>query len=179
MSQCPNCRKVVRLHNSQPTPYLRKHWKALLPKVPDKSKCIAVDIGSGNGRNTLFLAEQGIGKIFPLDMNITQTGMLVNNIPLLLGHDSFPVEPNSVHIYLANYVFMFLDKNERIQVISEIQRTATPNACIMVELHPAKQSLIATEAEISLLQHELQTQLGWSKVMTGKGRFIARKGMKL
>jgi len=153
-----NGRYCVRCNKTEPTPYLRKNLA--LMGCPGH----AIDIGCGNMRNTRFISSHG-WSVTPIDMCDAQN-------PRILGHDAFPFKDGSVNLFLANYVFMFLDQKERAHVIGEIQRTAAPGARIMIELYPAKDSCIHTKKETNALRDELIENIGWRVVRKPSERCI-------
>jgi len=151
----------VRCGKKTPTPYLQKNVSLL--KTEGKE---VVDVGCGNGRNTIFMREQGFN-VTPLDM--------CNNFgeDMILGKDSFPLEDNSVDIILSNYVMMFLSPEERDQVIGEMKRVAKFGCMIMLELYAAKDSFAVNKEELIAMQQEIFDKLDCAKVRYSQGKFIA------
>jgi SAM-dependent methyltransferase len=168
-----NDKHCIRCGRTDPTPYLRRHWKKLLPYngagEPIKSAAI-VDIGCGNGRNSKFLKTEGYKNGVAFDM-VNDYGFKIT-----LGRDNFPLFAGGVDVVLANYVFMFLSVKERAHLIKEIKRIAKTGCRIIVELYPAKDSFAVNDAECELLKLELIKQLGWNLERESTHRFIARKG---
>jgi tellurite methyltransferase len=152
----------VRCGKKTPTPYLQKNIGLL--KTEGKT---VVDVGCGNGRNTIFMREQGFN-VTPLDM--------CNNFgeDMILGKDKFPLEDNSVDIILSNYVMMFLSPEERDQVIKEMRRVAKEDCMIMLELYGAKDSYAVNDEQIADMQKDIFDKLGCSKVRYSKGKFVAK-----
>ena len=148
-----NDRWCIRCNKDTPTPYLAKNFD----KIVNKDTKHIVDIGCGNCRNTNFCRSQGY-KVSGIDMATT------NEIQMVLGKDKLPFEDNSVQLILANYIFMFLNKKERSQVLKEIKRIAATGCYIMVELYPAKDSLAPSKPEILKLQKEIFDKLDWTKI---------------
>ena len=129
-----------------------------------------VDIGCGNGRNSKFLKEMGYSNVVAFDMADDY------GYKMVLGEERFPLLSESADVILANYVLMFLDKKERRNVISEINRIAKPGCNIMMELYPAKDSYAKSKDKMLELQYEIFEMLGdWRKILYSQGRFIARK----
>lgn len=159
---------VVQLDTLNPSPYLKRHIKELVPRNKKIKDCVACDLGCGNGRNSLFLKKNGIGYVCAIDQ---VKSSFIDNLVFRLGWRKLPIE--EVDLFLANYVFMFLEKKERTQIIQEIQRVALPDARIMVELYGAVDGCAKTPKEIALLQGEIFDQLSWEKVHWNKGHFIA------
>jgi SAM-dependent methyltransferase len=160
----------VRCGRRTATPYLRKNINVLNPMgIKDPTKVQVVDIGCGNGRNSDFMKENGYENVLSLDM-VNDYGYKI-----VLGEDKIPIPNKSADIILANYILMFLDDGERAQLIGEIQRIAKSGCSIMVELYPAKDSVIQTQEEMLTLQDEIFRALGWDKVRYSQGRFIAQK----
>jgi len=151
----------VRCGKKTPTPYLKKNLSLL--KTEGKT---VVDVGCGNGRNTIFMREQGFN-VTPLDM--------CNNFgeDMILGKDKFPLEDNLVDIILSNYVMMFLSPEERDQVIGEMKRVAKPSCMIMLELYGAKDSYAVNDEQIADMQKDIFDKLDCFKVRYSKGKFVA------
>lgn len=165
-----NDKYCVRCGRKTPTPYLRDNINNLHPVdiyTGPKKKWQVVDIGCGNGRNSEFMKSYGFENVISLDM-VNDYG-----IQMILGKDKMPVEDKSTDVVLCNYLMMFLNKNERKQVISEIKRIAKPFCKIMLELYPAKDSEVSNKEEMLNLQKEIFNMLGWTKVRYSQGRFIA------
>ena len=157
-----NDKWCVRCGKTTATPYLRKNIGLL-----QTGGKIVVDVGCGNGRNTIFMREQGFN-VVPLDM--------CNDLgeDIILGKDKFPVEQDSVDIVLCNYVMMFLDSEERDQVITEIRRVSKWGCMIVLELYPAKDSFMVNDEEMVKMQKDIFDKLDCLKVRYSKGKFIAK-----
>ena len=160
-----NDKWCVRCGKTTPTPYLQKNISLL----QTEGKTV-VDVGCGNGRNTIFMRDQGF-RVVPLDM--------CNSLgeDMTLGKDKFPLEDNSVDIILSNYVMMFLDEDERDQVIEEMKRVAKFGCKIMLELYPAKDSFAVNKEEMIAMQKDIFDKLDCFKIRYSQGRFVAE--MKL
>jgi len=158
-----NDKYCVRCGRKDPTPYLRDNYKHLLTK-----KSNVCDIGCGNGRNSNFIKSLG-HTVNSFDM-VNDYGQ-----KLILGRDKFPLERNSVDAILCNYLMMFLNQEERDQVVSEINRVARIGCRIMLELYAAKDSEAQTKEEILKMQKDIFDKLGWEKVKYSQERFIAEK----
>ena len=160
-----NDRWCVRCGKTDPTPYLRKNLE-LLKNGRDCSDLSVVDIGCGNGRNTRFLLDNGFKNCRAFDM-VDDFGE-----KMVLGHEMFPVEDNSVDLILANYILMFLDKDERDQVVGELKRISRKGCYFVLELYAAKDSYTKTKEESIKLQEELFDMLNWEKIRYSQERFI-------
>jgi SAM-dependent methyltransferase len=97
-----NDKWCIRCGRKTPSPYLKNNVK-LLPKEGK-----VLDIGCGNGRNSIFMKEKGY-VVTSVDM-VEDFGN--KNI---IGED--PLPSDKYDIILDNYILMFLDKKERKQVI--------------------------------------------------------------
>ena len=167
-----NDKYCVRCSRKGATPFLRDNVELLLKDM----YCPAIlDIGCGNGRNTIFMRD-----------NLAQNNVVAFDMcndfgyKIMLGKDKFPMFKRTAHIVLAQYCMMFLNKAERKQVIKEINRVAAIGARIMVELYPAKDSEAKTEKECTALQNEIFKQLNvwgatWNELKWNKHRFIAER----
>lgn len=161
----------VRCGKSSPTPYLVKHYDQLVEGIVFGAPI--VDMGCGNGRNSKYLIKKGFRCILPFDM-VGDYGW-----PLALGKEKFPVKDGSVRIILSNYVLMFLNAEERAQVVDEIDRMAAPGCRLMVELYPAKDSKFPDAAELECVKRALVRHLiwyrDWEKLHEVKHKFIMEK----
>jgi len=157
-----NDKYCVRCGRNTPCPYLRNNCDIL-----DKNK-VVLDIGCGNGRNSEFAKEKGC-KVISLDMANDY------GIECILGHEKLPLKNKSIDIILCNYLMMFLNPVERMQLIREIDRVAKTSCVIMLELYPAKDSWAKNEKEMLALQSYIFRHLGWDKIKYSKGCFIAVK----
>jgi len=162
-----NDRFCIRCGRMSPTPYLRKNIDLFKNEEYWKRK-VVVDIGCGNGRNTVFMRKQGFRNVIAMDMAADFGEEVV------LGHQRLPVSDDTADVILANYLFMFLDAQERDQLIHELKRIARPGCYLMVELYPAKCSETPTREESARLQQELFEAFSWAKVRYSQDRFIAR-----
>jgi hypothetical protein len=173
--QYVNGKWCIRCGKEGPTPYLRKNWKLLTTDPYDEIyyHLPILDMGCGNGRNIKFLKEQGFENIVAFDM----AGDVGHQFTL--GNKSLPLFDESVEVFLSNYVLMFLNKREREQVISDIERTSTSTSTIMVELYAAKESETPDEESVLKLQTEIFERLNknqtWKKIRWSKSRFIAQR----
>ena len=159
---------VRKMWKTDPTPYLRKNLE-LLRKDRNCQEMTVVDIGCGNGRNTKFLMDNGFENCRAFDM-ADDFGE-----KMMLGKDIFPVEDNSIDLILANYILMFLDADERKQVIEEVKRMSKVGCYFMIELYPAKDSFTKTKEESLALQKDLFDMLDWEKIRYSQERFIVLK----
>lgn len=166
-----NDKHCVRCNREEPTPYLRKYWELM---NPDGSLDLnIIDLGCGNGRNSNYLRwSKGCRAVYPVDM-VGDYGLKIT-----LGRERLPFADSSVDIILANYLLMFLNQQERTQVIREIKRITKPGGWVMVELYPAKDSHAPTGRKMLKIQHDMFKQLGWTKLRYSKSRFIVKKGKK-
>lgn len=163
-----NNRWCVRCKKQNPTPYLRNNIHLLSGGQKIKTLSV-VDIGCGNGRNSRFLKNQGSKYVYSLDMANDYGDKII------LGKEEFSIQPNSIDIVLANYVFMFLNKKERQQVIAQIKKIAKKGCKIIIELYPAKDSFAKDEESALKMQKEIFEQLKWEKLRYSKMKFIAEK----
>lgn len=162
----------VRCSKKEPTPYLRDKAKLLRPETLGQ---ICVDIGCGNGRNSLWATKQGY-RVIPFDM---AGNCMVKSNECMLGHEQLTLTARSVRLVLMNYVAMFLDRKERRQVVDEIKRIADVGCQVVVELYPAKDSEAPDEPACERLRDELlkcfSTRAGWVTQHKVKNRFIVCK----
>ena len=149
-----------------PTPYLKKSLKF----IEGKKRGAVVDIGCGNGRNTLFLRQEGFKNITPLDMKPDF------GISITLGKDTFPVE--TADIILANYVLMFLSPEERKQIYKEIRRISNQGCILIYELYPAKDSYCLTKEDMIALGEEILEQTKFVKLRKSVERGILVKNIQ-
>jgi len=174
-----NERYCARCHRDKATPYLRDNIKIL--KEPTgrgqhgntlayHTKMV-LDLGCGNMRNTNFMRKQGFDYVMPMDMAPGEDGLDV-----ILGKDAIPCVPGSADIILANYIFMFLNQNERKQLCREINLVAAPGCTLVMELYASKHSFAKTVEETEKMKKQLMRKFkGWELLRSPKERFIMRK----
>lgn len=154
-------RWCIRCNRNKPTPYIDRSFKYFKDTI--------LDIGCGNGRNSRFLIDEGYN-VISFDM--------VDDYPyaikLILGHDIFPLENNSIKTVLANYVFMFLSKEELDFTISEIKRVMDKEGVLIAELYPAKDSYYPSEESILELQRYIINEFDWVILRNSKCRFTLK-----
>ena len=166
-----NGKLSVRCDVKAPSPYLRRN-ASLLERDLDKDSALVVDLGCGNGRNSGFMRRLGFRKVLSFDRRADHC------MKVELGRERLPVAPSSVDVILANYVMMFLDRDEVSYAIGEIKRIANLGCRLVVELHPAKSSHVRTKRAVSMLQKRIVDKLGWSVTRESAGRFIAERLME-
>ena len=183
-----NERWCVRCGRTGPTPYLRKHvsgmmrWALFVRDTPG-ARCNSVlksdgavvrvlDIGCGNGRNSDYMKNAYGCTVFPVDM-VTNRSDVVNAV---LGASRLPDSICDIDIVLANYVFMFLDPEERRQLVHELLRVTKPGSVFVIELYSAVDSYCKTPDALQAMKAELLTALlPWQKISLCKERFIVRR----
>ena len=159
--------KSVRCGSSKPTPFLRKNI-GLLTECVDAAH--VVDIGCGNGRNSIYLRDLGM-HVMSLD------GKGDYGIKWKAGN-KIPTEAGSVDIILCNYVLMFLKGCTRNDVYAEIDRVAVNGCRLMIEVDNIKNSLINTEDLLEELNDEIKVEFedrGWRVLKLLKNKYIYEK----
>lgn len=159
-----NNKYCIRCGRTDPTPYLRKY--AYLFTHKDYKDQRVVDIGCGNGRNSNYMKELGFTDIHSMDMKPDY------GVAMHLGKDVLPIEDNTAKIILANYIFMFLDKKELLQLLREIKRIAAPEAYLMVELYAAKDSSCPTPQKLEEYRQLITNTINWAKIRYAKEHMI-------
>ena len=161
----------VRCGRKTPCPYLKKNIKLLNGKT-------VVDIGCGNGRNSVYMKDLGYD-VVAIDMAVEDAlkgG--INAHSVVLGHDKLPLNKGYADIILANYIFMFLDMGELSCILSEIQRISHVGTKLVVELYPAKDSYCKDNNQCEKLLNFIILQLSeksWKCIRKSKDRFIVEK----
>ena len=164
-------RLSVRCGKQTPTPYLKKWHKALIDPRLKSDEITVVDLGCGDGRNSKFLLDK-LTKPLLYAFDIRDD----YGTKCVLGRDKLPVRDGSVNIILVNYVFMFLSPLELIQVLEEIDRIASRQCRMMIELYSASASYAQdTETlaalKVTILQH-FTADGNWAVFHNSKDRFI-------
>ena len=149
-----NDRMCVRCTTLSPTPFLKTWFHKLAEKGLIRYVDKIVDLGCGNGRNMKYLVDKGY-EVTGVDM--VGEGSIVKAI---LGHDKLPFEDKSVDVVLLNYVLMFLGKEERAQLIGEINRIAADECVFFVEMYAAKDGHAKTDEACEHFLSEMQDLLG-------------------
>ena len=163
-----NQRWCVRCGKSSPTPYLKQATAKYLGDLRGK---LCLDAGCGNKRNTKFMVRRG-ASIIAVDMADDCETKCV------LGVDTLPVKDGCVDILLANYVLMFLNRNERYQCLRELCRVAGDTCYLIVELYPAKDSYAKTDKDCSAMLEQIVGYLerrGWTVGHRAKHKCIMMK----
>lgn len=163
MGKMINGRISSRCNKDRATPYMRKMMPQLYRRPQYKK--IAVDLGCGNLRNSMYVNQGFKFEVVPYDM----AGDYGNK--LLLGQDRITRENGSVHLVLCNYLLMFLTEEERDQAAEEMTRIAKKNAHLIVELYEVKTGLPYEQKDIE----ELFLSRGWEFVHKSKNHFTMVK----
>lgn len=114
--QYMNDRWCVRCGRNTPTPYVRDNLPLFKNIDENQFNITVLDVGCGNGRNTVFLRHHGFEHVSALDM-AGDFGAKCE-----LGKDRIPFCGKHFNVVLCNYVFMFLSEKERAFLIKEIRR---------------------------------------------------------
>ncbi len=151
-----NDRWCARCSRNDPTPYLRDNTKHL-PKTGT-----VLDVGCGNGRNSEFMKSLGY--------QVTSVDMVDDyGIRTTLGKDPLPSGP--YNIVLANYILMFLDDQERSNVLQEINKQTQLDSILFIEMYAAKDAYTCDlNDSIDLLK-----SYGWTTIRKSKDRSILKK----
>ena len=153
-----NDRWCARCGRKEPTPYLRKHIDELINFEGAK----VLDIGCGNGRNSIFMTEHGY--------DVTSIDMCNDfGTKIILGKDPFPKD--KYDIILANYILMFLNEKERSQVYKEINKNSHVGTMFVVEMYAAKD---ANKYDLDDMVKTFKT-MGWTVNHKIKDKFIMSK----
>ena len=176
-----NDRWCVRCSRTGMTPFLKSSLPKLTALLAEAGiatdAAYVIDIGCGNGRNLTGLQDHGFKREHMHGYDMCPSA---RDIRLMLGRDSFPAIDGSTDLILANYVLMFLNDLELMQVFNEINRVAKPGALLVIELYPAKDSRIKNDAEMvafqgavrSRLELQLPPDLRWDRVRWNKGKCV-------
>ena len=179
-----NDRWCVRCGRRGPTPFLKKMeptlWEYCQERCNGGIPRVA-DLGCGNGRNVLFMRQDPRGHTWIVHgLDMAPTGCEGCSENFRLGQDRFPYDDQSVNLFLANYSLMFLDKDETIQVMREINRTADDGALLVVEMYPARDSETPNDDMIrdrmTWIAGMMRGQPGyWGILYNAKSRMILQK----
>lgn len=176
-----NDRWCVRCSRTDMTPFLKSSLPKIMALLTEAGTAAdaayVIDIGCGNGRNLTALQGRGFKREHMHGYDMCPSA---RDIRLMLGRDSFPAIDGSTDLILANYVLMFLNDMELMQVFNEINRVAKPGALLVIELYPAKDSRIKSDAEMvafqgtiySRLERQLPPGLRWDRVRWNKGKCV-------
>ena len=149
-----------RCNRRTPTPYLL----AVTKLFPEKGKVL--DIGCGNGRNTIYMEDLGY-EVTAVDQNDDF------GTRLICGKHSLP----GIHydIILANYFLMFLHEGIRHDFLeNDIHRVSKIGTILVAEYYPAKCAHpYNTDRDMSFM-----LKLGWNKLRKSKDRFTLIRGDK-
>lgn len=128
--------------SDRPTPYLR----ALFARRRFPRRVLqCLDLGAGNGRNTLYLRELG-HFVMAYDAHPSGAG-----IERWEAGQRLPVGPRTVDLVLCQYLFMFLPWPKIGLVMNEVRRVTKTGGLLVVEL----QSDVKTAVHKDLTMREL------------------------
>lgn len=145
-------RRVVRRQGIRTaTPYLRRWLSHIAWALPELAKVRgsiasmnllpsslvphAVDLGCGNGRNSVYLTNLGL-KVDSYDMQPDYSGACPK--VWMAGRDSIPEGDNTCSLVLCQYLLMFLSDQEIYNLLMEIERVTRPSGYVIVELQKVK-----------------------------------------
>lgn len=114
-------------------------WLEDFSEIIEKSSKPIIDLGCGNGHNTLYLIKNGKQTI-SCDYSDFAIEKLKENIPeteavLFDMTDNFPFEDNSVEIIIADLSLHYFSKEVTEKIIREIQRVLVPNGHLIFRVN--------------------------------------------
>ena len=164
--------KAVRCNTSSPSPFLVKNAKLLAPIGPNM---VCVDIGCGNGRNSIWAAKQGYVTL-GIDRHGGQTP---GNYLIIRGdiRDEIPINDNAVDLVLVDFVLMFLTHAERLDLLEQVDRLTARGGFVVIELYAAKESYSPTLQAVADLASDILTYMpgSYEAVKAIKNSIILRK----
>lgn len=178
--------RLTRCHTNKPSPYLVKNWHLLLfppphqERTPEEVEQLnVVDLGGGNGRNSLFLGTKGV----PHHTIVDREGDFGISFDFEdLPDTLLPFDSGTADIVLVNYVFMLLPYHTRLALVDEISRITKSTGTVMVELQwlPNNEDCMAkTREDAGEMADELIedfAQFSWTVLHRSAYRFIMQKG---
>lgn len=175
--------RLTRCHTHKPSPYLARQWELLVFPPGHETRTAVeldalnvVDLGGGNGRNSVFLAAKGV----PHHTIVDREGDFGISFDFIdLPDKQLPFTDEHADIVLVNYVFMLLDPATRLFLVAEIDRITKPDGTVMVELQwlPNNPDCYTKTREAAAnLALDLIGQFGWSVLHRSTYRFILQKG---
>lgn len=183
--------EIVRCTTHKPSPYLKKHWKNMLLSVrPDlalshndtdnyvrellhDANVKIVDLGGGNGRNSIFLQDTGFRHCTLLD-KVGDYGIQWD----IEKQSRLPFIDGFADIVLVNYVLMFLSNMSSVEnAVDDIKRITKPGGCAMVEVQwvTTHACLARTREQAERFIQTLLGLFGWDTVNQSQYRFIVQK----
>jgi ubiquinone/menaquinone biosynthesis C-methylase UbiE len=172
--------RPVRCTTHKPSPYLQRCWPDLLgmrqldADGPDNIKVI--DLGGGNGRNTIFLQSVGVRYCTIVDRE-GDYGVQWD----FEDAATLPFKSGYADVILVNYVFMLLTQEAQHRLVREITRILKPGGRVMVEvqwLPGNKQCCIHSPSAAKRYTTDLIHLFSWPTLKAESYRFIAQKPLE-
>lgn len=115
------------------------NWLEEFNEIIEKSSKPIIDLGCGNGHNTLYLIEKGKQTI-SVDYSDFAIEKIKENIPktkavLFDMTEEFPFEDNSAEIIIADLSLHYFSKEITQRIIKEIQRVLVPNGHLLFRVN--------------------------------------------
>ena len=166
-----NDKWCVRCGRTTMTPFLRTSMPKIVKAIGRTSDVTVIDIGCGNCRNINNMNEFVKGRFVGYDM-VADAQTHVELVKIKLGVDFIQEPWGSVDIVLADFIFMFLSEAELNNVIDSIKYIIKDSGVIVIELYPAKDSRVKTEAEITPFMEAIVARFNKDTVITRPGTWI-------
>lgn len=114
-------------------------WLDKYKDILSKAKTSILDLGCGEGNDTLYLKERGYD-VISLDYSKAALDIVKNNIKgskTVLADISkeLPFENNSFDIVIADLSLHYFDKNTTKKILSEIKRILTPHGHLLARVN--------------------------------------------
>lgn len=157
--------RSIQSGHKEATPYVKKY----VPTLDVPKSDVALDFGSGNGRNIDFIKSLGFKKVLGFDKAESCCDIHPDVFNADLGKDEVPLPNTSAGLILCNYLMCFLNVKQRKHLASQIDRVGKQGCYLVMELYPAK---TAYEYSTSGIRDLFPN---WETVHIVKDRFILRK----
>jgi ubiquinone/menaquinone biosynthesis C-methylase UbiE len=132
-----------KLPSTKNTQHPSRALVSFVEKFPSEEKGMAVDLGSGNGRNSFYLANNGFEKVLGIEFAKPAVDFAQNRVEELGLHnkvsfinesltEGIPLADESADLIIDMFVLHALNQKDREKILKEIKRVLKPNGYYLI-----------------------------------------------